>query len=1197
MTKSKLNIWRIWDNALVFENDELADKIIFKSYGVDNEGEDSVKTKRRKCHLIQAYETYENYISIAFPEGPPSLQGHWDYMLAKLAFQMKKGDIIITLDWKTNRISNLGMLGEYFYDQEHYREVKWSDNINFEPNIDFIAEVRYDVSQAIRNISGVGNQITSILNDELESYELGDIELANQGYVELKQAICEFEKLVETDKFKSEMKHQESDANAIRALMEQLSKLDQDSDEFENLVLFGLLPYGKTSYAARISRFPVFLNIKSFFQRYEYMPKDWKNLAKLIYKLATNVNHDPSKLMEYIEEFTSSPLSKGLQCGSLTPFLYALAEEFPIVNNYTISTYESMIKKILPGKTRRLDQKIKSYPKNRKLILEMIEMINSSAFENIWHFDYFTYWYNRIYNQKSDINTSDAPEVSPEELEPQHINIDFNEFLDLAESKKKFNESFRIAQPENIKLYQLILHVEGHRWLLPNFQRDFDWSTEDIKELWESIFKNYYIGSLLIWKTSGDPHFGTVPIKGVTQEAKGDNEGLILDGQQRITSIYYGIRPTVMEISKKKIRFYLYVNFQSYFSNKESIIEIHGYQFTREECFEKLIFPISEIENFNDWTREFRTYLVEKLKQDKTMSFELRDHYRDIIGSLIDDIRNKCNMVWNNYEIPFISLPSNIEISQVTDIFENLNSKGKPLTIFDLLIARLYRYEQTDLKGLWRKSREEYNNLGAFNKGRARNKIPIYLLQTISLRFNPNNSSSKRDILNIYDIIYDNTDSRDFREDWDTASKFTSKAIERLENLQDGYGVLESQVPYISMIPVLSALLWYIDGKSEILNSAYKKINAWYWSAVFSGAYSSAADSQMSLDYKETTAWISDSTNPVPQVVNQCRTSLYSQVFSELNTASNAKYLAILSIIALNGCKDWNTGLTPQNTEKHDKDHIFPKAYQDQLSHGAKKYINSILNMSWQSKNTNQKIKGAKDPASLIDGLIKVQYDNNENEFKKILKTHYIDEKCYESLKNNDFLGFIDQRDQLIKQAIADRIGLDFSEPIYSVIQPQTPFSNGLVYKSNINRITGHLHIIDKYFNSIGLEVLNSSVNFELVKEIKILGSVNLVDEGFRNYFKKFKKELENSGVNSEIRIIMDKQDFRNIHDRFYIGNNISFNAVSPDTMKRGQLSELTTSNNTDILEQQFIGFWMNAPDLIGDWNKLLKFKESLHSE
>ena len=55
-------------------------------------------------------------------------------------------------------------------------------------------------------------------------------------------------------------------------------------------------------------------------------------------------------------------------------------------------------------------------------------------------------------------------------------------------------------KPDHLSLNTLITRLKDGRYVIPDFQRDFEWKPWDIKELIRSIFLDYYIGSLLLWK-------------------------------------------------------------------------------------------------------------------------------------------------------------------------------------------------------------------------------------------------------------------------------------------------------------------------------------------------------------------------------------------------------------------------------------------------------------------------------------------------------------------------------------------------------------------------------------------------------------------------------------------------------------------------------------------------------------------------
>ena len=55
-------------------------------------------------------------------------------------------------------------------------------------------------------------------------------------------------------------------------------------------------------------------------------------------------------------------------------------------------------------------------------------------------------------------------------------------------------------KPDHVSLNTLIGYLRDGRYVIPDFQREFEWKPWDIRDLVRSIFLDYYIGSLLLWK-------------------------------------------------------------------------------------------------------------------------------------------------------------------------------------------------------------------------------------------------------------------------------------------------------------------------------------------------------------------------------------------------------------------------------------------------------------------------------------------------------------------------------------------------------------------------------------------------------------------------------------------------------------------------------------------------------------------------
>ena len=108
-----------------------------------------------------------------------------------------------------------------------------------------------------------------------------------------------------------------------------------------------------------------------------------------------------------------------------------------------------------------------------------------------------------------------------------------------------------LKSPERVKISRIIENVQKG-WQIPNFQRYFDWNKEYIRSFLESVFNDYYVGSFLMWEVADHLKLVVEPIKGVHTSHKVDQ--IILDGQQRMTALYYAIKTPDFCISGRKKR-------------------------------------------------------------------------------------------------------------------------------------------------------------------------------------------------------------------------------------------------------------------------------------------------------------------------------------------------------------------------------------------------------------------------------------------------------------------------------------------------------------------------------------------------------------------------------------------------------------------------------------------------------------------
>ena len=83
------------------------------------------------------------------------------------------------------------------------------------------------------------------------------------------------------------------------------------------------------------------------------------------------------------------------------------------------------------------------------------------------------------------------------------------------------------------KITEILHSIDNGEYTIPEFQRGYVWNSTQVKEFFRSLYLGYPSGSFLIWKTK-DPS----KIRGTKTDSNSSFHQLILDGQQRLTTIY-----------------------------------------------------------------------------------------------------------------------------------------------------------------------------------------------------------------------------------------------------------------------------------------------------------------------------------------------------------------------------------------------------------------------------------------------------------------------------------------------------------------------------------------------------------------------------------------------------------------------------------------------------------------------------------
>ncbi len=646
------------------------------------------------------------------------------------------------------------------------------------------------------------------------------------------------------------------------------------------------------------------------------------------------------------------------------------------------------------------DIQVWSTPKPIKPLIKKLSFITNTE-----------YWGSSLQTGIRKIDKADYELILASEdytTQQQTRTLDLAEFLAGADLSRFNFEPHSLPAPERIRLRELMDNVSSTRWQIPNFQRYFDWKKEDIRDLLESIFKDYYVGALLLWKTEREAPLDLMPVQGVPA-AVSSAEYIVLDGQQRMTALYYAVFAPKIGLGRRDDAVFFYLDFRKFIEQEttEDVVLILDKELPEEATYERMLFPFSRMRNYDEWINGLEDYLLD---QETPVA-------SDKVRALRRVLEKRLKHIWEVFEIPYVVLPTTMGLQQVADIFEKINTKGKRLDTFDLLIARLLKYG-VQLRKLW--DAVLNNNADILRYFKKLPKINIYIFQTISLLNHAASSAKKQDVLNIYESLR-LSDAAEFTGLWNESVRAVEDAIQMLENLREGFGVnKETDMPYTPMLPVLAALLHVAASKSDKA-ACYGKIRQWYWSAVFTNAYSSAAESQMTADYTDVILWFNDDSQ-LPRVVQDARRDMATLGLKQVDSGSDAVFKGVFSLLALKGAKDFEKNLPLEFSRDNEKDHLFPKAASSGFSKSP--HVWSILNMTWLSDATNGR-KTNKKPSEYIAEFIKEKYGGNEDAFKKVLESHYIDDAAYGCLIADDLDGFLAARERSIKRVIKQLVGIE----------------------------------------------------------------------------------------------------------------------------------------------------------------------------
>jgi hypothetical protein len=577
-------------------------------------------------------------------------------------------------------------------------------------------------------------------------------------------------------------------------------------------------------------------------------------------------------------------------------------------------------------------------------------------------------------------------------------------------------------------LQDLLRSIHEGKTQLPDFQRGWVWDDEHIRSLLASVSMSYPIGTVMMLQTGGlDVRFKLRPVEGVSSTSLPEAERLILDGQQRLTSLYQALfmgQPVITKDARDKpIRRWYYLDIRKALDaesdREESVVGVpedrvfrnfrgeplpgRDYSTLEKECAAELLpLPlVFDVAGLHSWQMRY-------LQAEPARLPERVVRWNELVQEVVQRFQQ--------YQLPLILLRKQTPKEAVCQVFEKVNTGGVSLTVFELLTAT-FAADEYALRDDWaaRKRRlQQRKVLGFLENTEFLQAITLLATrerreQALAQGRPPDNAPGltckRKDVLRL---------ALDEYRRW---ADVLTEAFEQAAKFLNGLRIYDARdLPYHAQLAPLAAIMAALGGRADD-NGLRTKIGRWYWCGVFGELYGGAIESRFAKDLSEVLEWIEG--GPEPATITDA--NFAPGRLLTLRTRNSAAYKGLHALLMRDGCLDFRTGypydIQTYFDERIDIHHIFPQAWCRANGINAKR-CDCVVNKTPISARTNRMI-GGNAPSQYLARLQK-SAGIEPARMDEILPTHLIDPAA---LRVDDFDRFFYARSQSLLEKIEKAMG------------------------------------------------------------------------------------------------------------------------------------------------------------------------------
>ncbi len=566
-------------------------------------------------------------------------------------------------------------------------------------------------------------------------------------------------------------------------------------------------------------------------------------------------------------------------------------------------------------------------------------------------------------------------------------------------------------------LLEFLQAIKDGKTQLPDFQRGWVWDDEHIRSLLASVSLSFPIGALMMLQT-GNPDVKFKPrlVEGVELAHPPDPERLILDGQQRLTSLYQALfakHPVATrDLRGNKVDRWYYVDMAKALDpaadREEAIVglpadrQVRNFRnevirdiSTPEREYEEGLFPLAHVFECSDWRTGYNAHW--NYDRDKIKEFDAFE--RELVKR------------FEQYQIPLILLEKHTPKEAVCQVFEKVNTGGVSLTVFELLTAT-YAADDYNLREDWDARKKRLNHQRVLQAVENTDFLQaVTLLATYGRRAAQPDAAvtcKRKDVLRLS------------LEDYRAYAETATRGFERAAKFAHSHKIYAARdLPYGTQLTPLAAIFATLGAQADN-DGVRAKLARWYWCGVFGELYGGAIETRFARDFPEVVSWANG--GPEPSTVLDA--SFAPARLQTLKTRNSAAYKGISTILLRDGGMDFRSGDSVDHQsyfdEKIDIHHIFPVDYCKKAGIDSKR-ADCVVNKTPLSAKTNRMI-GGNAPSVYLERLQK-SADITPARMDEILGSHVIDPG---SIREDDFEQFFEAR----RRALLDRIQRAMGKPL-----------------------------------------------------------------------------------------------------------------------------------------------------------------------